>query len=207
MAWPKNVLVVIALTLVSAPQARAEGNHFIAEGSLGLMHGLSSADTTRPGHAAGALLGVGGRFSGAALRVFFIVEVVSGAYVRTHTQNFRRIELERHVFDVGAGARLVLPVFIPQLRLFADLQAVAVISGTSFVGSRLAIQDSSELDGGVRFAGGVQFRPFELLSVGLRFSATAAFDDFDSDGGRGWLIGFDSEAGHYDATAALTFYF
>jgi len=195
------------LTVVGVPQVSAGGNHFIAEGSVGFMHGLSSTESTRPGHAAGALLGVGGRFSGAALRVFFIVEVISGAYVREHVQNFRRIELERSVFDIGAGARLVLPVFIPQLRLFADLQAVAVISGTSFVGDRTAIQDSSELDGGVRFAGGIQFRPFELLSAGIRFSATAAFDHFDSDGGRGWLVGFDSEAGHYDATASLTFYF
>lgn len=200
--------LVAALLLVTIPSmAQGEGNHFIAEGSIGLMHGLSDGDTTEIGHATSVLVGIGGRPAGSWLRYFFIVEGVFGNYTRSHYQNYRVLEISRSVFDVGVGLRVVAPIFIPQLRFFADGELVIVGSGTAFSGSRLATSESSELDGGVRFALGLQFRPLEFLSVGARMAVTSAFDHFDSDGGRGWLVGFDSEAGHFESTVAVTFYF
>lgn len=200
------LFAVCSLALAALP-AHAGGNHFIVEAGAGVMHGLSDGDTTRPGHATNLLVGVGGRPAGSAARFFFIIETMFGSYTREHRQNFRAIELERHVFDIGLGARVVLPVFVPQFRIFADIEAVLIGSGTTFTGSLVPGSDSSELDGGLRFAAGVQVRPFDFLSVGLRFSTTAAFDHFDSDGGRGWLVNFDSEAGHYEGTLGVTLYF
>ncbi len=103
---------------------------------------------------------------------------------------------------------MVVPLFTQHLRWFVDGLAVLVISSTEFQGRFIPPSSaSSELDGGVRFGTGLQFRPFEVLSVGLRLSVTSAFDDFDSDGGRGWLVDFDSEQGHFDASVGVTFYF
>ena len=202
-----TTLVLALLSTTHQSSAGAEGNHFIAEGSIGIMHGLSDGDTTDVGHATSVLVGVGGRPAGSWLRYFFIIEGVFGSYTRSHYQNYRVLEISRSVFDVGAGMRIVAPIFIPQLRFFVDGELVIIGSGTEFDGDHLATNESSELDGGVRFALGLQFRPLEFLSVGARMSLTSAFDHFDSDGGRGWLVGFDSEAGHFETTAAVTFYF
>jgi hypothetical protein len=152
------------------------------------------------------LVGFGGRPGDSWLRYYLLLEFVGGGYDRTHFQNFREITLERGIIEAGIGLRIVAPLF-PAFRWFGDVELALVASDTEFVGSHVGSYDSSELDGAMRFATGFQIRPEEWISAGLRLAATTAFDDFDSDGGRGFLIGFESELGFYDAGLAVTFYF
>lgn len=199
-------LLVASPVLIPARPAYAAG-HFIVEGNVGVTSGLSSGDTTDAGAFGSALLGVGGRPRGGWLRVFAVLETAFVGYSRTHEQNLREVTLDRSLFDVGLGVRLVAPLGTPHLRAFLDMMAVLVGSSTTFEGERLATTESTELGGGMRFATGLQWRPVDLFSVGARFSLTSVIGGFDDEGTRGWLVDYDTEDGHWEATLALTFYF
>lgn len=199
------VAVVVGLASAGGT-AEAGGPHFMAEGNLGLVGGLGQPETTDNGFVAGALLGVGGRFANTLPRFYFMLEYLTAGYARTHEQNLRPLELDRRLHEVGLVGRVVIPLF-PALRLFGDLGVMAVHSDTAFVGEHLATEDSAELDLGFRFATGLQVRPSERFSVGLRLSMTTTLDGFDTDTVPGWLVGFDSEYGHREASLQLTVYF
>jgi len=221
LAWPllykalstevhmiKRLLPILVIVLLLAPAsfARASGPHFMAEGGLGLMTGLSGSDTTDFGSSGGVVLGIGGRPAGSWLRCYLITEALFGTYGREIDQNLRVLNLDRNLFEFGLGGRVVAPL-TRSIRLFADAEVVGVRTATTFSGSHLATTDSAELDLGFRFASGLQVRPMEMMSVGLRFSLTVALDDLDGDAQTGWLADFDSEAGHAEASLQLTFYF
>jgi opacity protein-like surface antigen len=178
----------------------------MAEANLGLTGSLARPDSSEDGFSAGVLVGVGGRFAGSLPRYYFMFEYLTAGYLRLHEQNLRSLELERRLHEVGLVGRVVLPL-VPQLRLFGDAGVVAVHSRTAIEGPHVPVAESSELDFGLRFAVGAQYRPVEAMSVGLRFSMTTTFDGFDTQVAPGWLTGFESELGHREASVQLTFYF
>ncbi|MBN1945595.1 MAG: outer membrane beta-barrel protein [Bradymonadales bacterium] len=207
MARIGSVALIVTLFSIAAPVAQAKGPHFLAEAGVGMIGGLSDADTTDLGIAGGIVLGVGGRPAGSWLRYYFLMEFLAGEYGRQHDQNYRTIELARTIFDAGMGLRVVVPI-TPQIRFFGDILGVLVVSSTEFTGDFLLEEvGSSELDGGFRLGTGLQFRPIEMLSLGARFGMTTTFSHFDDDGGRGWLVGFDSEYGHWELGLQASFYF
>lgn len=198
-------VILICIPLLST-SASAQGTHFIVEGGVGVMQGFSPEGEADLGRSTNLMFGVGGRPGGSWLRFYFVLEGLNGTYMRPHEQNFRIITLERTMNELGAGVRIFAPC-TPNFRLFADLEGVVVFSTTHFEGAYTYDFDTSEVDGGFRMGFGFHYRPVELFSIGARFSLTAAFDHFDSEDGRAWLVGFESEYGHFEAGLSMALHF
>lgn len=171
-------IVLAALLLVSfaAPSsARAEGTPtwMVVEADAGVSFPTGLEDDAL-GSALRVTFGAGGRPFGLPIRLYGLFSVGHGHFDSLVRRSVFRAEISRDLVDVGAGARLLIPLG-SGVRIFAD-----AVGGWGWVSSSVRANAIEELETatggfGLVVGGGVQVRLMRLLALGLRAEWSGVF--------------------------------
>lgn len=179
-----GLLMAAILTFWSSP-SQAQGTHFIAEGEFGTSIPIG-IDTDRPGWALGVTGGVGGVIPDTIIRLYGIGEFTYSSFSVLRSES--ELGLSRNSTELAMGGRMLVPLF-SWLRVFADgLIGVSWLESEEF---DLKGERFFEVDVDPRwsmfFGAGIQLRPAEFISVGLKGNLGVLLDteglpEEDADG-------------------------
>ena len=178
--------LLLSVLFFTPSAAFADGTHLLGEGHIGVALPLGG-ETDAVGLSTGVTGGFGGRLAGTPLRLYLIGEFNYSDFSITREGPLGELlSLHRALIDVEAGGRAMVPVGSTHVRLFADF-----LIGFSWLERETPHRDGQQVvisrsyDRSPRFALftaiGLQFRPIELFSVGVKADFGFMLDDDELD--------------------------